>query len=198
MPDENYPRGSEWRKWDLHLHTPKSGGDYKNGSVTAGNIVGELEKHKIACAAITDHHVMNAVFIEDLRAESYKLQSPVVIFPAMEFRTGSGTGENIHIIGIFSNSLTKEQIAHIENELVTVLGIAGKRQSGKSENEIYVDLNNAIELIHKNNGLISIHAGKKVNGIEEITNTLEVSQAIKEDIGKKIDIFGGFISRTPA
>jgi len=189
MPDANYPRGSEWRKWDLHLHTPKSGSDYGNSSVTATSIVAELDKHKVACVAVTDHHAMDAEYISDLRAESAKLSTPITIFPGMEFRTGSGTGENIHIIGIFSDKLTKEQISHVENDLLTKLAVLSQRQSGRGADAIYVDLNRAIELIHEHDGLVSIHAGRKQNGIEEITNSLEVCQAIKEDIAQKIDIF---------
>ena len=28
-----YPRGSEWRKWDLHVHTPASGKDNRTGTL---------------------------------------------------------------------------------------------------------------------------------------------------------------------
>lgn len=33
-----YPKGAEWQKWDLHLHTPSSY-DYKDKSITDNNKV---------------------------------------------------------------------------------------------------------------------------------------------------------------
>ena len=54
----NFSRGSEWRKWDLHLHTPSSY-DYQNGSVTNEDIVNKLIDNNIALAVITDHHQDN-------------------------------------------------------------------------------------------------------------------------------------------
>ena len=54
----NYPRGSEWRKWDLHFHTPSSY-DYKNKSITDEEIISILKKNNISVVAITDHHIID-------------------------------------------------------------------------------------------------------------------------------------------
>ena len=40
-----YSRGSEWRKWDLHFHTPSSY-DYKDNSVTNEDIINILKIEK--------------------------------------------------------------------------------------------------------------------------------------------------------
>ncbi len=45
-------RGSEWRKWDLHFHTPASP-DYQNKSVTAQEIVDGLLRAGIEVVAIS-------------------------------------------------------------------------------------------------------------------------------------------------
>ncbi|MEG2508810.1 hypothetical protein [Chryseobacterium sp.] len=50
--DEIY-RGSEWRKWDLHFHTPSSY-DYQDGSVTNQDIIDGLFANNISVVAITD------------------------------------------------------------------------------------------------------------------------------------------------
>ena len=56
---ENFERGSEWRKWDLHLHT-KSSYDYKyNGDDADQLLCNELKKNKISAVAITDHFVID-------------------------------------------------------------------------------------------------------------------------------------------
>ena len=44
-------RGSEWSKWDLHIHTNASDG---NGS--CDQILKEAKAKNIRCIAVTDHH----------------------------------------------------------------------------------------------------------------------------------------------
>lgn len=51
-------RGSEWRKWDLHFHTPSSY-DYKDKSITNDQIINILESNNISVVAITDHHLID-------------------------------------------------------------------------------------------------------------------------------------------
>lgn len=55
-----YNRGSEWRKWDLHFHTPSSY-DYKDGSVSNMDIIETLNNNNISVVAITDHHLIDIV-----------------------------------------------------------------------------------------------------------------------------------------
>ncbi|MCF6174985.1 MAG: hypothetical protein L3J71_04420 [Victivallaceae bacterium] len=43
---KQFEKGAEWRKWDLHFHTPSSY-DYENKSVTNQNIIDELSKNDI-------------------------------------------------------------------------------------------------------------------------------------------------------
>ena len=62
----NDPRGSLWRKWDLHLHTPSSP-DYANKSVSNDEIIDTLFKNGIAAAAITDHHLIDLARIRELQ-----------------------------------------------------------------------------------------------------------------------------------
>ena len=59
-------RGSEWRVWDLHLHTPASY-DYKDKSVTNEDIVNGLVRHGVSVVAITDHYVINVEGIKELK-----------------------------------------------------------------------------------------------------------------------------------
>ncbi len=61
-----WPRGSEWRKWDLHFHTPSSF-DYQNKSVTNDEIVDVLIAARTAAVAITDHHVIDVQRIVELQ-----------------------------------------------------------------------------------------------------------------------------------
>jgi len=58
----NDSRGSVWRKWDLHVHTPASY-DYKDKSLNPQKIVDKLKGLGVSVVAVTDHHIINVEFI---------------------------------------------------------------------------------------------------------------------------------------
>lgn len=88
----NDTRGSIWRKWDLHFHTPSSY-DYKDASVTNDDIIKTLKANNVSVIAITDHHNIDAVRIKDLKA---KAGSEIEILPGVELRSELGGSESIH------------------------------------------------------------------------------------------------------
>ncbi len=60
----------------------------------------------------------------------------------------------------------------------------------KADETIYWQFDDIVEFCKNHGGLISIHAGKKSNGIDkEISNALPVKEAIKSDIAKHVDFF---------
>lgn len=62
----SYTKGSEWRKWDLHFHTPSSY-DYWDKSVTNQVIIDELDNNNISVVSVTDHHVIDIKRIKELQ-----------------------------------------------------------------------------------------------------------------------------------
>ena len=64
-----YTKGSEWRIWDLHFHTPSSY-DYKDKSVTNQQIVDKLIENNVSAVAITDHHYIDFARIKELNTIS--------------------------------------------------------------------------------------------------------------------------------
>lgn len=73
-----YPRGSEWRKWDYHVHTPASW-YYKGGEDAYPKIVDAIHQSDYAAFGINDY----------LTVDGYLNLRPVVkkpIFPVVEFR----------------------------------------------------------------------------------------------------------------
>jgi len=134
MGQNNYPKGSEWRKWDLHVHTPYSYlnnefGDPEN-SDTWDNYVKTLfnkaiEK-KIAVIGITDYFIIDGYkkikheYLENedkLRSlfdnDEAKLQAikNILILPNIEFRLDKFVGKhriNFHVI--FSNDVSIDDI----------------------------------------------------------------------------------------
>ncbi len=180
----NDPKGSLWRKWDLHFHTPSSY-DYQGGSVTNEEIIQKLKEQNIAAVAITDHHFMDVDRINELKD---KAKGEIVIFPGIELRSELGGSDSIHYIGIFPED-SDSDIKSIWTKLQGNLNLTSNDITAKGGERIYCDLKEASKLIHGLGGIVSIHAGNKTNTIENITNALPYKQALKEDILELIDIF---------
>lgn len=175
--------GSEWKRWDLHFHTPSSY-DYGDKSVTNQDIVDILVKNKINAIAVTDHHIIDIERIKELQ----RLAEPhsITILPGIEFLSDARGKEPIHFIAIFSELSNLEYIwAQIEN----VTALKEIKGSGKNFNEVYCDLPETIALVKKLGGIVSIHAGEKSGSLENITHSLPHGAAQKTDIASIIDIY---------
>ena len=177
-------RGSEWRKWDLHFHTPSSY-DYKDKSVTNEKIIEVLKENNISLVAITDHHIIDVERITDLQNLA---GNDIKILSGIECCSGSRGKEPIHFIGIFPETNT-ERLEYIRDEILIKTNINEQKQNKRVDSEIYCNLEETAKLIRELGGIITIHAGNKSNSIENITNSLPCSMAQKKDIAKNIDIF---------
>lgn len=124
MSGNKYPRGSEWRKWDLHVHTPES---YENSFANWNSYVEALENVKdVAVIGITDYFFIDGYKkICELKAKD-KLKNFELILPNIELRLGTfipkrGDGTslkrlNFHVI--FSDAVNPEII---ETQFVNAL-----------------------------------------------------------------------------
>lgn len=184
MAKNQFLRGSEWRKWDLHLHTPSSY-DYQNGSVTNEDIVNKLIDNNIALAVITDHHWIDVARFFELKNLA---QGKVVFLPGIELRTELGGSESIHITVVFPNFEEKSELEDLWNKLNVKLGLSDQVKE-KGNDSVYVNFENASKIIKEHNGFISIHSGNKSNSIEKITNALSYKMAIKTDIANIVDFY---------
>jgi predicted metal-dependent phosphoesterase TrpH len=59
-------RGSLWRRWDLHFHTPSSY-DYRGPSINNQDIVDMLVGNGIQVVGVTDHHKIDVQRIQELQ-----------------------------------------------------------------------------------------------------------------------------------
>lgn len=178
---QNFERGSEWRKWDLHLHT-KSSYDYKyNGDDADEILCKSLNENNISAVAITDHFVIDKDRIENLR----NLEPNIVFFPGVELRTDKGSS-NLHVIIIFDCNADLKILSDDFNAIM----IRSKAENKDNMEKIHWDFKDIIDFARSHNGIISVHAGNKSNGVDEmITNALPIGQAIKEEIAQNIDFF---------
>lgn len=179
----NKIRGSEWRRWDLHFHTPSSY-DYKDKSITNQQIIDNLVSNNISVVAITDHHTIDIERISEL--QKLGREKNITVLPGIEFLSDARGDEPIHFIAIFSDSMN---INHIWKQIESKTNLHKIESEKKQHNEVYCDLLDTIKLIKDLGGIVSIHAGKKSNSIENITNSLDHGVAQKIDIAEAIDIF---------
>ncbi len=96
-----FERGSEWRKWDLHIHTPKTKLN-NNYRVKDGQDIWDCYCKKIECSdvsifGVTDYFsVTNFNLFSDKFYEKYS-NSKKVFFPNIEFRLDSKNSKSEHI-----------------------------------------------------------------------------------------------------
>ena len=117
-----FPRGSEWRKWDLHIHSPLSI-LANNYTKLAGGIpdwprfIDCLEKSQIAVIGITDYFTIEGYKeVRRFQKQENRLQG-ITIFPNIEFRLNkivprfdAGAEKRLTLHVIFSNELEPQDI----------------------------------------------------------------------------------------
>lgn len=178
--ENQYQRGSEWRKWDLHVHTASSY-DSKYRSQDADELlVKAWRDNNIAAAAITDHFIIDKNRIENLK----RIAPDITVFPGVELRTDKGN-TNIHLILIFSNDINLKELEEDFNAIMLREKVIAK----ESNDTIHWTFDDIIKFGRDRKAIITIHAGSKSEGIEKITNAIPAAEALKRDVGCKIDMF---------
>ena len=169
-------RGSEWRIWDLHFHTPSSY-DYQDRSVNNQDIINILSENNVSVVAITDHHIIDIERIQDLQRLG-KAKS-IVVLPGIEFCSELGGSEAIHYIGIFPETAN---LNTIWTKIQGQCNLTSEEIVSKGQERIVCSFEKTSSLIIELGGLVTIHAGKKSNSIEGIKNNLLVKQEFKQQL----------------
>ncbi|GLB31402.1 DNA repair ATPase [Lacrimispora amygdalina] len=178
----NISRGSEWRQWDLHVHTASSY-DYKYKGIDSDELlVKSWRDNGIEAVAITDHFKIDSNRIKRLRELA---GNDIIIFPGVEFRTDKGS-TNLHVISIFPESV---DLALLDSSFEAIM-INDKAVAKESNDTIYWDYRDIVEFTQKRNGVLSIHTGDKANGLDkEINNKTLFKMAIKTEYANTVSIY---------
>jgi DNA-binding transcriptional regulator YiaG len=129
----NYPKGSEWRKWDLHVHTPFS---YENYFSDWNTYIRKLKEkaieHGVEVVGINDYFSVDGYekLLDECEDET-KITNPCIkldndkllyLFPVVELRLENFTSDsesvNIHVV--FSPDLLPSTIRSSFLEKITI------------------------------------------------------------------------------
>lgn len=211
-------RGSEWRKWDLHLHTPGTAkyDQYGDTEEVWSQYIECLEKSDISVFGITDYFSMDNYYrVLEYQAQGY-LKGKTIL-PNVEMRivpvTKSGTAINIH--AIFDPSLTKEelereffgclaiksgektyhclnaQLVDFGRELAEDPSYPEKAAKDKAIGEFVVPFDEVHEILEKPffaNRVIIALSGKSNDGLSGLLNTDCNTHTLRTQLGRMADI----------
>jgi len=97
----SFERGSGWRKWDLHIHTPRTklNNNYRigNGQDVWDYFCEKIEQSDVSVFGIADYFsASNFTLLKDKFYKKYP-KSEKIIFPNIEFRLDSKNSKDEHI-----------------------------------------------------------------------------------------------------
>lgn len=176
--------GSNWGKWDLHIHTPSSY-DYSysgEGVFDEKDLIEAWKEKGFVAVAITDHFIIDGERIK--RLQELAEQEGITVFPGVEYRTDKGD-RNVHIISIFPEDKDVIELGNSFNYNM----IKEKAKNHKCRTTIYWNLEDIVEFTNKNDGLLTVHAGNKASGIDRAMNNDAFYRQIKMEYAEVIDAF---------
>lgn len=127
----DFPRGAEWRQWDLHVHTPASfqwrGKPFKQMSgdeLTSGidNLIGTLNAAPPEVFALMDYWTFEGWF--NLKKRLSQTGSPQLkkrVFPGIELRLVSPTSYRLNAHVIFSDDISDQDLRNFQSKLTVAL-----------------------------------------------------------------------------
>ena len=158
---------SQWRRMDIHIHTPASA-DYQQSGVSYLDVLQEANKKGLEIMAFTDHNTVagyagmleeieNLEMLERLERlrpqekeklqEYRRLQEKMLVLPGFELTATLG----FHILGIFSEETTVRELEHI---LLHLNVPADKLDVGSTEVGATADVLTVYRVIDEAGGIV--------------------------------------------
>lgn len=135
----HFPRGSEWRKWDLHVHTPSSHLNQQFGNQW-DLYIEKLASSDISVFGITNYFCFADSELEKIRGNLQQRNINKTVLGNLEFRISQPNKDNefINIHVIFSERLTSQKINSVISRLTlkNTTDADGERKVYCSENDI--------------------------------------------------------------
>ncbi|EGQ7873763.1 hypothetical protein H8Q54_004662 [Vibrio parahaemolyticus] len=128
-----FPKGSQWRKWDLHLHTPYT--NLNPYTATDEQFISKLKAEEISAVALTNYYFFKD---EEFTLKSKLESEGITTFLNLELRSSyTNTDEkccDIHVI--FSDDVSKEEIQNLLVKLSLNVGAAKKMALGLKSQDL--------------------------------------------------------------
>jgi ABC-type uncharacterized transport system YnjBCD ATPase subunit len=135
-----FPRGSEWRKWDLHVHPPgtklSDGYQEPGAELNWDRFCKIIYESDVQALGIADYFSLDGFFSFKEEYERRYPSSEKVLFPNLELRLNEAVnraGESVHFHVIFRPNLTQEKAAEFLQRLNTLSTDTANRHTPCSE-----------------------------------------------------------------
>lgn len=119
------PRGSMWRRWDLHVHSPFSfhwrGARFSGDAAADERIVEEMlnamNQAEAAAFCIMDYWTFEGWFAFRRYSDAHPGELQKRVFPGIELRLEAPTDYRLNTHFLFDDSLTDQQLREFHSEL---------------------------------------------------------------------------------
>jgi len=152
-------KGSEWNKWDLHIHSPMTWLNNNFGEKTSvSDFVRILGKTGLSVIGLTNYFFFADNEIEIIRDEISKQNLDITVLPNIELRVAQANkkGEWINIHLLFSEKISTQRINDALSSLSIVSTTAGGKKVFCSQRSID-QLGKNIEVITVDYGTVLEH-----------------------------------------
>lgn len=205
MSYTKYPKGSEWRKWDLHIHTPdtKLNDQYSRVDGDKWDYFCEIiEDSDVRVFGITDYFSVENYFAFIDKFRTKYPDSKKIFFPNIELRLAvsvNRAAEEVQLHVIFSDDTGKTKIESFLSKLNTSRSCNSASVSCKdlstqgdfeSASVDYKDLRKVLEEVFGNNVCYLIVAAANNAGLRPDTQSPRKLN-ITDEIDKVCDAFFG-------
>lgn len=196
-------RGSEWRKWDLHLHS-KYSKESRTKMEIADIFINAIESN-ISMISITDHSNFDALdevwdVYENGTFSEGKFKDFIEFLPGIEVKTDKGK-KGVHLISIFpkriniKGSLKKADKKTLYDNFCSQLKLTesviesnGDGNYSKGLLASSVEFDKVVTLTHELGGLVIIHGGDKHGSIEEEMEDAKKKEPAPEELYEYLDM----------
>ena len=122
-----YSRGSEWREWDLHIHSPESfhwdgekfSSDHNRNRELIDEMIAALNKAAPAAYALMDYWTFDGWFkLKTRRAEAGAPTLSKTVFPGIELRLAAPMKARLNAHVVFSSEIEDQ---HLRDFLTTLM-----------------------------------------------------------------------------
>lgn len=128
MTNKKYPRGSEWRKWDLHIHTPASfhwsgqrfDTDYKSSDniPLVDEMIHALNAAEPTVFALMDYWTFDGWFaLKHRLSQSDAPELKKTVFPGIELRLMAPMNGRLNAHVLFSDQIDDQELIDFKSNL---------------------------------------------------------------------------------